>query len=117
MIYTLGNRENYDQGFREKEAAGERLLKEGRNWPNPGGAVWATLKDASEYLIARQRQGRLLDYGVFGVEAEWGKDTEQASEFGTALPWHNLLVDAPLVRLGLNEERPFDPPQDPACRL
>ena len=60
--------------------------------PYPGGSIFKTYDDAKNYLINH----KLLEtYSVFGVLADWDKDTEPNSE----KEYNNLLIDSQLVRL------------------
>jgi len=81
MIYTIGN---YEDSIFETD---EPPTKSGRYEGYPGGSVWRTFKEAEGHL----REG----YEVFGVEADW----ETMTEPSTQGEWHDLLVDAPLIKL------------------
>lgn len=93
MIYTLGYRPSYEEGLAKSEAAGEPLKKVGRYSDYQGGSVWKTCKEVEAHLKANTH--RLEDYAVYGVDADWERDTAP----NPLNPFHDLLVDAPLVRL------------------
>jgi len=93
MIYTLGHRPSYEEGLTKSEAAGKPFKKVGRKEDYQGGSVWRTREGVEAYLKANAH--RLHDYAVYGVEADWERDTAPNPEH----PFHDLLVDAPLVRL------------------
>lgn len=83
MIYTLGRTAAYEQCFCDQE----RPQKRGRTHDYPGGSVWETPEQAASHAPE--------GYSVYGVVAEWESDTEPAADG----PWHDLLIDADLVRL------------------
>jgi hypothetical protein len=88
MIYCIGNKQNYDEALSKHPG----LRKTGRcveedGTPYPGGSVWQTREEA--------RANCPEDYDVYGVIADWEKDTAP-SEDG---PWHDLLSDCLLVYL------------------
>lgn len=83
MIYTIGNTESYERAFTEHG----RVEKMGRHEGYPGGCVWKTRTEAEAHCPE--------GYSVYGVLADWEEDTEPNPD----QPWHDLLVDAPLVQL------------------
>lgn len=83
MIFTVGHRESYEIYFREYENP-EKL---GRHDNYPGGSVWLTFEEAQQHCPE--------GYAVYGVEAVWGKDTEQNVESDC----HDLLTTSKLVKL------------------
>lgn len=109
MIYTIGHRRKYEEGLRRSQETGIPLKKIGERFdhipwydeemtvwvrlpgpPNyPGGYAFRTVEDAQ----ARIDEISNGEYAVFGLEAEWGVDTEQS----TNGPWHRLLRDARIV--------------------
>lgn len=93
MIYTVGHRPSYEQGFEEY---GAYFKKMGANTHSsyPGGSVWETEAEARTYL--RLNRPRLDDYEVYGVEASWETDTKQMP----GEVFRRLQVDAQLVKLG-----------------
>ncbi len=93
MIYTVGNAVNYLRFFREQD----QPQKMGRSNPDSegvGGTVFETREEAEEFCLA--------DHAVFGVDADWDKDTEEypantpGFHGGTG---HELLRDADLIIL------------------
>jgi hypothetical protein len=108
VIYTIGRTREYLMASACKEASGQRLQKLGRRQiacdeffvgtpyymkRYPGGSVWATREEAQSYIDSRS----LYQFAVFGVEAAWAQAAE--SWDGEAAEWHDLLVDAPVVKL------------------
>ena len=83
MIYTVGHTESYLQYFEEQVSP----KKKGRDKDCDGGTVWETEKEALKACP--------VGYSVFGVEADWDKDTA-ISEDGTC---QSLLVDSLLVMI------------------
>jgi len=83
MIFTLGHTASYLSYFKNYPCP----KKKGRTDDYVGGSVWVGYKDA----LNRCSEG----FSVFGVEANWDKDTIPSREGN----WHDLLVDAPLVFL------------------
>lgn len=83
MIYTIGHKKMYEKYFEEIP----KLKKMGKTSDYEGGTVWKTLQEAKEYCPE--------DYEVYGVEADWEKDTEPSN----IAEWRYLMVDAELVKL------------------
>lgn len=97
MIYTLGRTTDYEQCFRDMETTGRRPAKVGRFMNATegycGGSVWQTPEEVQRHIDSKP--ATLDGYSVYGVEADWTRDTT-ASQNG---PWHDLLINAPLYRL------------------
>jgi hypothetical protein len=85
LIYCLGVKECYERYFQEQEQPLKLGRREEENYP--GGSVWRTREEAQQNCPPR--------YAVYGVIADWEKDTTPSSQGN----WHDLLIDAPLVRL------------------
>lgn len=83
MIYTLGHTQSYEFYFDEQSTP----RKKGRTEDYVGGSVWRTKEEAQKRCPE--------DYSVYGVIADWDTDTTP-SKHGN---WHDLLIDALLVRL------------------
>lgn len=83
MIYTTGHSVSYRQYFKEQEIP----QKLGKINEYPGGSVWQTAEEAQQHC--------LNGYEVFGVLADWNKDT-QPSQDGD---WHDLIKTSDLVLL------------------
>ena len=95
MIYCIGKAENYDLYIAKY---GNAAMKQGRGIDYEGGSVWKTREEAEMHI---KRFGKKLSgYKVYGVMADWQTDTEPSM----AGPFHDLIVDAPLVRLDDNEQ-------------
>lgn len=95
MIYTIGNRENYlaaisDSGKIQK--VGRHTQTDGTLYP--GGYAFQTIEAAQQRIA---EEGQVGKWSVFGLDAEWDSDTEQAVDGW----WHNLLVDADIVVLDM----------------
>jgi hypothetical protein len=95
MIYCYGKRSTYDAGLSQPKP----FIKLGRGSIDPegnavlGGAVFQFRQEAENFLFRMGRQGR--ERGVFGIEADWAKDTYHIEGEG-----HNrLLRDARIVKL------------------
>jgi hypothetical protein len=84
MIYTIGHRPSYEQGLTEMP----NIRKLGRREGYPGGSVWKTYEEAFEHAKTAP------DYAVYGVLADWEKDTAPSGA-----PWHDLLFDRQIVKL------------------
>jgi len=84
MIYTIGRTAAYEKNFIDLPIV-EKL---GRTDDYPGGCVWKTREEAEKYC-----QG---DYSVYGVDADWEKDTE-ASIVNNGC--HDLLKTSKLIKL------------------
>jgi hypothetical protein len=85
MIYTIGHTSSYEQYFLEQHPEGP--YKKGRDATYPGGSVWLTFEEAQNNCP--------IGYSVYGVEADWEKDTLISSK-GI---WHDLLKDSKLIRI------------------
>lgn len=83
MLFTIGHTKSYLQYFEEQTTP----LKKGKEGDYPGGSVWKTKEEAQYNCPA--------EYSVFGVLADWDKDTEPSLE-GT---WNSLLISSELVKL------------------
>lgn len=83
MIYTIGHTKNYLQYFDEQGIP----QKKGKTKNYGGGSVWKTKEEAQQHCH--------FDYSVFGVDADWDKDTESIK----GVTWHALLTDKPLIKL------------------
>lgn len=74
MIYTVGHKESYELGMLE---LGERFRKLGaceiNGEPYEGGIAFLTKEEAFDYL----KEHSLVDYDVYGLEANWETDTKQ----------------------------------------
>lgn len=98
MIYTIGTTENYERGIDEQAAKGQPLMKVGKHSEHgaayPGGSCWKTKEDAEQYI---REHGIGDTFSVYGLDADWERDTEPAGEEGAS--WRSLLRDAPVVSL------------------
>jgi len=90
LIFTIGYREHYDKYFRDSIPEDKVPVKLGRGGGYQGGCVWRTSEEAQKYLDDRN----MHDYSVYGVEADWDKDTEPSNA-----PFNNLIRNAILVEL------------------
>jgi hypothetical protein len=98
MIYTIGHKENYLAAIAERGT----VHKIGKREPNmraeiypngyPGGYAFLTIEDAQRRIV---EEGKVGEWDVFGLEADWESDTEPAPNGW----WHNLLFDAALIVL------------------
>lgn len=94
MIYTIGHRESYEQGFREQPTGkfaklGAGTLADGEDYA--GGIVFKTREEAQEYIDSRK--SLCYTYDVYGVEADWDEDTDNViGEYGRRLLKTSRLV-------------------------
>lgn len=86
MIFTLGHTESYERYFQEQGTPQKMGARPDEDYP--GGSVWRTRESAERH--------RQPDFSVYGVRADWEIETTPSAEGD----WHDLLVDADLVRLG-----------------
>ena len=86
IIYSIGHRKTYLRGLEEGN-----LLKRGRYDDYPGGYAFRTKENA------QRRIDEAYDdtYAVFGLDADWERDTVP-SQNGW---WHALIVDRPIIAL------------------
>lgn len=82
MIYTVGKTEVYED-YMAKDKNPEKAK---------GGSVWRTRDDARGYLLESKQD---KTFSVYGVEADWEKDTEPTLEG----KWRALTRKARLVKL------------------
>lgn len=90
MIFTIGKTELYEEYF--------------RTIPNlekaKGGSVWEAREEAQQFANRHRDAGGAVVYSVYGVEADWDKDTEQGfNDDGAECYFRPLNRDARLVRL------------------
>jgi len=81
LLYTIGYRPHY-----EKLLSKGKVNKLGRRPDYPGGSVWRTFKEALAHCDK--------DHGVYGVDADWEKDTAPSLN-----DWNDLLYDRPIVKV------------------
>lgn len=85
MIYTVGDTQIYINSMIKNGS----IKKMGRSDSYVGGSVWKTYIEA----LRHAPQG----YSVFGVDANWEKDTIPSSEPNAT--WHDLLITSPIILL------------------
>lgn len=90
MIFTIGNRESYDDLVRQNGAKGVCVLKLGRRDGYPGGYAFQTATDAAR-RIAEAYPGR--GFAIYEVDADWERDTYSSA----AGWWRNLKTDRPII--------------------
>lgn len=86
--FTVGHAANYDKGL---DQFGVAFKKMGRTKDYTGGFALQTAADAFR-LIEQLGEGR--GWGVYEMEARWGKDTAPSINGW----WHALLKDATIIR-------------------
>jgi len=87
MLFTVGHTLSYEQYFDECSGLKNQPMKKGKTSDYPGGSVWLTKKEALAYCPK--------DYSVYGVLADWNKDTKPSPEGN----WNELLKTSKLIRL------------------
>ncbi len=95
MIYTVGSKRAY---FRSLLKNG-KVMKSGRKRGYAGGGVFLTREDAQRHIDELELQG-YKDFMVFGLLADWQKDTQVSSQHW----WHDLLKDAEVVVLEKSDQ-------------
>jgi hypothetical protein len=98
MIYTIGHKQSYLKAIANSPDG--TILKSGKQVPckmnlneYEGGCAFRSIKDAQRRI---NEEYPTSDYVVFGLKADWGKDTEKNQNGGW---WHNLLKDSEIVVL------------------
>jgi hypothetical protein len=81
MLYTLGRKIVYEPYLDSDPNASKGV----------GGSVWKTREQARKC-----RDGFSPDFEVYGVEADWDKDTKLSEE---DVEWRDLTRSAKLIRL------------------
>lgn len=94
LIYTIGDKKNYIDAL-ERHGF---IQKTGKTETYEGGYAFKTYEDA---LCAIEELGQENVWVVFGLLADWEKDTEPNKVHW----WHNLLKDSIIVPLDKSEER------------
>jgi hypothetical protein len=90
MIYTVGSKKAYLRDYLKHG----RVMKTGRRRGYAGGCAFRTREDAQRHIDELEYQG-YKNYQVFGLLADWDKDTVASASHW----WHDLLVDAEVVVL------------------
>lgn len=88
MIFTIGHKKSYDAGLQNN---GDKFKKLGQQADYLGGSVWKTKKEVVSYL--QNNQPRLAKYDVYGVLADFEKDTIQIP----TEPFRKLLKTSQIV--------------------
>lgn len=100
MIYTIGNKQLYDELFSSEG----HVTKTGKTEGYDGGIVWQTEQEAGEFLAncmfyeGKEHYAAIMT--VYGVEAVWDIDTvfiDDGEYPGT--DYQYLLIDAEVVQL------------------
>ncbi|MNC01391.1 hypothetical protein D3C81_958480 [compost metagenome] len=91
MIYSIGLKNYYEQRFLEFKDNPCDFKKMGKTDDYIGGSVFQTKELAEKFLI----ENVIEDFGIYGVLADWDKDTEESNCHW----WNNLLIDAQLIRI------------------
>lgn len=86
MIYTIGQTLSYEKYFTNPE-----YWNNGVPQKAAGGSVWKTKDEVLEYLSIGYHGE---EFTIYGVLADWEKDTEN-----TGNSWNDLLRDADLIKL------------------
>lgn len=81
MIFTIGITENYDRYIVDFFPLEKAM----------GGSVWSSYADAQAFCLPNQ--------SVYGILADWEKDTQPNKEGG---PWNDLLIEARIVPVKLD---------------
>lgn len=91
MIYTVGNRINYEKAIQEYG----KIYKKGKSVNYGGGIVFETKSDAERYLLEDDQLDVRDAWCVWGVDAVWNIDTEPATDGW----WHYLMYDSYIIVL------------------
>lgn len=84
MIYTIGHKESYERYFEEQGTP----RKLGRTNNHSGGSVWKTKEEAQKACDIN------IGFAVYGVIADWDKDTVPTLD-----PWNELLITSELCKI------------------
>jgi hypothetical protein len=91
MIYTVGPKKIYKAQIQ----VWGTLFKVGRSEKYRGGCAFQSIADAQRWIEEYKKGKDNREFGVFGLEAEWGKDTEPSEDEW----WHYLLHNRQVVPL------------------
>jgi hypothetical protein len=96
MIYTLGHTESYLKYYNECKQNNSKFLKLGKKEdyngkPYSGGYAFKTFESAEKYL----KDNNMIEYSVFGLNADWEKDTEHNLDES----FNSLLYDSEIIIL------------------
>lgn len=86
MVYTVGNSKSYRRAI----AKYGLITKTGRTDDYEGGIIFLTRENAERYI----KEYNHPNWEVFGVLADWDKDTLETEDY-----WHWLLIDSPIAIL------------------
>ena len=103
MIYTVGSKKAYFRSFLKNR----KVIKSGQSRGFAGGCAFKTRADAQRHVEELEMQG-YKGYVVFGLLADWEKDTGPSSEHW----WHDLIHDAEVVVLEQPEGENAPEPQE-----
>jgi len=92
MIFTVGKISVYEPYIRDDENP-RKLGRDDTDYI--GGSVWKSFEEAHSYLEKSELIGI---YRVYGVLADWDKDTEPSQS-----AWNNLLVSSRLVKISAQQ--------------
>lgn len=103
MIYTVAHAQETEKKLTERAAEGKRVLKDGISSHSRGGIVWQTLGEAQlwlagkvqEYAEGTGERAELNSLQIYGVEADWERDTYQYKDE----PHRRLFIARPVCRL------------------
>ena len=90
VIYTVGPEKVYKA---QLQVWGD-LFKVGRTEEYRGGCAFQSIVDAQRW-IQEYKKEEDRKFGVFGLNAEWGKDTEPSEDKW----WHYLLHNRQVIPL------------------
>lgn len=94
MIYTVGNSRNYRKLF----ASAGSVIKMGHRPKYAGGIAFKTKEEAQLFIEITGNK----EWEVFGLDADWEKDTVPVGNHETVLTgceYHRLIHDRPIVLL------------------
>lgn len=72
MIFTIGHTKSYQTALKMAAGDGRPLRKQGKTDDYSGGYAFLSKEDAEKRIAEEYDE----DFSVFGLDADWDKDTE-----------------------------------------
>jgi len=94
MIYTIGSKKAFMRNYLKNG----KVMKTGRRRGYAGGCAFETREEAQRHIDELELQG-YKGMMVFGLLADWGKDTAPSQNNW----WHDLIKDSEVVVLEKEE--------------
>lgn len=95
MIYTIGHELNYVETLKKSESG--VVYKLGEREDYEGGYAFKSQSDAQKRI---DEQYKDMEFGIFGLEADWDRDTRESKN-----GWWNVLVNDAKIIFSIDQMR------------